>query len=106
MIKYIIFPYNADGSLISIDVMKKEYPGTYQYLEDCYELLVPKCLNGGKGRDIKNATADTWYQYGRTQALTAFINVLERYTLADIISNEAELAELLFYRNGLNSFVK
>ena len=40
------------------------------------------------------------------EALTAFINVLERYTLADIISNEAELAELFFYRNGLNSFVK
>ena len=40
------------------------------------------------------------------EALTAFINVLERYTLADIISNEAELAELLFYRNGLNSFEK
>lgn len=37
------------------------------------------------------------------EALTAFINVLERYTLADIISNEAELAELLFYRNN---FVK
>lgn len=72
--KCIIFPYNADGSLISIDVMKKEYPGTYQYLEDCYDLLVPKCLNGGKGRDIKNATADTWYQYGRTQAITAFVN--------------------------------
>lgn len=29
------------------------------------------------------------------EALTAFITVLERYTLADIISNEAELAELL-----------
>lgn len=40
------------------------------------------------------------------EALTAFINVLERYTLADIISNEAELAELLFYRNNLNGFVK
>lgn len=36
--------------------------------------MVPKCLNGGKGRDIKNATADTWYQYGRTQALTAFVD--------------------------------
>ena len=72
--KHIIFPYNADGSLINIDVMKKEYPGTYQYLEDCYDLLVPKCLNGGKGRDIKNATAGTWYQYGRTQAITAFVN--------------------------------
>ena len=40
------------------------------------------------------------------EALTAFINVLERYTLADIISNESELAELLFYRNNLNGFVK
>ena len=55
--KHIIFPYNADGSLISIDIMKEEYPGTYQYLQDCYDLLVPKCLNGGKGRDKKNGTA-------------------------------------------------
>ena len=30
------------------------------------------------------------------EALTAFINVLERYTLADIINNEDELASLLF----------
>ena len=30
------------------------------------------------------------------EALTAFINVLERYTLADILSNEDELATLLF----------
>lgn len=30
------------------------------------------------------------------EALTAFINVLERYTLADIINNEDELATLLF----------
>lgn len=72
--KKIIFPYNSDGSLIDIDTMQKEYSGTYQYLLDCYDLLVPKCLNGGKGRDIKNATADTWYQYGRTQALTAFVD--------------------------------
>ena len=54
--KHIIFPYNADGSLINVEIMKKEYPGTYQYLQDCYDLLVPKCLNGGKGRDIKNAS--------------------------------------------------
>ena len=72
--KHIIFPYNADGSLIDIKIMKAEYPGTYQYLLDCYDILVPKCLNGGRGRDIKNATVDTWYQYGRTQALTAFVN--------------------------------
>lgn len=30
------------------------------------------------------------------EALTAFINVLEGYTLADIIDNESELAKLLF----------
>lgn len=72
--KKIIFPYNSDGSLIDIDTMQKEYSGTYQYLLDCYDLLAPKCLNGGKGRDIKNATADTWYQYGRTQAITAFVD--------------------------------
>lgn len=40
------------------------------------------------------------------EALTAFIKVLECYTLADIISNESELAELLFYRNSLSHVVK
>lgn len=72
--KKIIFPYRSDGSLIDMDTMKSKYPGTYHYLLACYDLLVPKCLNRGKGRDIKNATADTWYQYGRTQAITAFVN--------------------------------
>lgn len=46
----------------------------YMQHDSKHDLLVPKCLNGGKGRDIKNATADTWYQYGRTQALTAFVD--------------------------------
>lgn len=72
--KRIIFPYMQNGELISLDTMKKEYPGTYEYLCDCYDLLVPKCLNKGIGRDIKNATSENWYQYGRTQAITAFIN--------------------------------
>ncbi|MDE4454182.1 Rrf2 family transcriptional regulator [Psychrobacter sp. DAB_AL62B] len=40
------------------------------------------------------------------EALTAFISVLERYTLADIISNESELAELLFYRNTVAQILK
>ena len=40
------------------------------------------------------------------EALTAFISVLERYTLADIISNESELAELLFYRNTVAQVLK
>ena len=72
--KQIIFPYTVEGKLINIEVMKKEFPGAYRYLSDCYEMLVPRCLNNGLGRDIKNATYETWYQYGRTQALTAFIN--------------------------------
>ncbi|MDE7311033.1 MAG: Eco57I restriction-modification methylase domain-containing protein [Eubacterium sp.] len=72
--KRIIFPYTKDGELICLSTMKQEYPGTMRYLTDCYELLVPKCLNNGVGRDIKNATKENWYQYGRTQALTAFVD--------------------------------
>lgn len=72
--KHIIFPYNQDGSLINIEVMKKDYKGTYEYLRDYYEYLVPKCLNNGKGRDVPKATDKTWYQYGRSQSLTAFVN--------------------------------
>lgn len=73
--KRIIFPYNTDGSLIPIAIMKRDYPGTFAYLNDCYDRLIPKNLSRKKqGRDIKDATVDTWYKYGRTQALTAFIN--------------------------------
>ena len=39
-----------------------------------YDRLVPKCVSPNGTRDVQNATSDTWYQYGRTQALTAFIN--------------------------------
>lgn len=72
--KKIIFPYTSAGELIDLGTMKREYPGTYTYLCACYDLLVPKCLNHGVGRDIKNATSENWYQYGRSQALTAFVN--------------------------------
>lgn len=72
--KQIIFPYGEDGKLIDIQTMKTDYAETFKYLSDRYDLLVPKCLNNGKGRDVNNATTDTWYQYGRTQALTCFIN--------------------------------
>lgn len=73
--KRIIFPYNTDGSLISIDVMRNSYPGAFEYLTDCYDRLVPKVLSKRNvGRDVKDATPDTWYKYGRTQALTSFIN--------------------------------
>lgn len=72
--KQIIFPYNLEGQLIPIDEMKANYPGAYSYLEAYYDRLVPKCVSPDGVRDVPNATADTWYQYGRTQALTAFIN--------------------------------
>lgn len=72
--KRIIFPYDAAGHLIPIDEMKSSYPGTYAYLEAHYDRLVPKSVSQFGVRDVPNATADTWYQYGRTQALTAFIN--------------------------------
>lgn len=72
--KRIIFPYDGTGHLIPIDEMKASYPGTYAYLEAYYDRLVPKCVSYSGIRDVPNATADTWYQYGRTQALTAFIN--------------------------------
>lgn len=72
--KRIIFPYDGAGHLIPIDEMKASYPGTYAYLEAYYDRLVPKCVSDSGIRDVPNATADTWYQYGRTQALKAFIN--------------------------------
>ncbi len=72
--KQIIFPYDPKGRLIPIETMKSSYPGTYAYLEANYDRLVPKCVSKSGTRDVPNATADTWYQYGRTQALTAFIN--------------------------------
>lgn len=72
--KQIIFPYETNGHLISIDDMQTKYPGTYAYLLAYYDRLVPKCVSASGTRDVPNATPDTWYQYGRTQALTAFIN--------------------------------
>lgn len=72
--KKIIFPYDDRGNLIPIETMKSSYSGTYSYLLDFYDRLVPKCVSDIGVRDVPNATADTWYQYGRTQALTAFIN--------------------------------
>lgn len=72
--KKIIFPYDTKGKLIDMDTMRKKYPGTLKYLLDCYDRLVPRCLNNGVGRDVPDATTETWYKYGRTQALTAFIN--------------------------------
>ena len=72
--KQIIFPYDGDGKLITKEMMKENYPGTYAYLTHYYDRLVPKSVSDRGVRDVPNATVETWYQYGRTQALTAFIN--------------------------------
>lgn len=73
--KWIIFPYDSEGKLLSEEYLKDNYPGTWNYLEDHYKYLVPKQITGEKsGRDVPHANAVTWYHYGRIQALTRFIN--------------------------------
>lgn len=72
--KKIIFPYDENGQLFSITTMETKFPGSFNYLKDNYYRLVPKSVSSEGKRDVPNATAETWYQYGRTQALTSFIN--------------------------------
>lgn len=73
--KWIIFPYDNEGKIIPEERMIMVYPKTYYYLKQNYEWLVPKQISGNKkGRDVPHATKDTWYHYGRIQALTRFIN--------------------------------
>ena len=72
--KLIIFPYDSNGKLISKKEMEESFTGAYSYLKHYYNRLVPKSVSESGVRDVPNATAETWYQYGRTQALTAFIN--------------------------------
>ncbi len=72
--KRIVFPYDSDGKLIPMEKMESHFPGTYSYLRHYYKRLVPKSVSPSGVRDVPNASAETWYQYGRTQALTAFIN--------------------------------
>ncbi|MDR1409126.1 MAG: Eco57I restriction-modification methylase domain-containing protein [Oscillospiraceae bacterium] len=72
--KSIIFPYDEKGKLIPLETMESDYPATLKYLQHYYSRLVPKIVSPSGVRDVPGATAETWYQYGRTQALTAFIN--------------------------------
>lgn len=71
--KWIVFPYDKNGELININQMKLKYPGAFSYLEENYDRLVPKSVSSDGTRDVPGATANTWYQYGRTQALKAFV---------------------------------
>ncbi len=72
--KHIIFPYDATGKVIPLNELQTNYPGTYEYLAANYDVLAPKGIISGGKRDVNYATADTWYRYGRHQALTAFNN--------------------------------
>ena len=70
--KHIIFPYDSTGKVIPLNELQTNYPGTYEYLMANYDILAPKGIVSGGKRDVNYATADTWYRYGRHQALTAF----------------------------------
>ncbi|MFN0312444.1 Eco57I restriction-modification methylase domain-containing protein [Kurthia sp. ISK08] len=72
--KFIIFPYDEDGQIYPRDIMKNQFPGTWEYLVANYEMLVPKQVDPSKKRDVRHANSETWYHYGRIQALTKFIN--------------------------------
>lgn len=72
--KWIIFPYDENGKLICIDIMQSKFSGAYQYLKAYYDRLVPKQVDKKGIRDVPNSSPDTWYQYGRSQGLTSFID--------------------------------
>ena len=72
--KYIIFPYDLNGKIYSEEVLQSEFSGTWEYLESNYELLVPKQVSSIGKRDVPHATNESWYHYGRIQALTKFID--------------------------------
>ena len=71
--KYIIFPYDEKGNLI--DVNLSHYKGVREYLLDNYDLIVPKQVSGkNTGRDVPNSNENSWYQFGRVQAINEFNN--------------------------------
>ena len=72
--KWIIFPYDESGKLISVDIMKDKFSGAYEYLMAYYDRLVPKQVDKKGTRDVPNSSIETWYQYGRSQGLTSFID--------------------------------
>lgn len=70
--KWIIFPYDVNGDLIPMEVMKSDYPNTLEYLEFIYDELEPKQFRNDGRRDVPQATPDTWYRYGRHQSFKNF----------------------------------
>ncbi len=70
--KWIIFPYDSNGDLISMDVMMSKYPNTLEYLKFIYKEIEPKQFGNGGRRDVPQADEDSWYRYGRHQNFTNF----------------------------------
>lgn len=58
----IIFPYDKEGHAISGISMVAEFPCAYAYLCSCRDIL--------DARDKGEGKYETWYAFGRTQALT------------------------------------
>ena len=56
-----IYPYSSDGKIIQEDEFKNLNPNTYNYLVSQKDEL--------KERDKCKKTYETWYAYGRTQAI-------------------------------------
>jgi len=84
--KHIIFPYDKEGKVLPLTMLQTDYPGAYEYLVANYDILAPKGIIHGGTRDVNYATADTWYRYGRHQALTAFNN--RRKLIVGILSKD------------------
>ena len=72
LIEKVIFPYRIESGrafVIEPDVMRKKYPGTWDYLNAKKKVL--------QGRDKgKTQSYPQWYAFGRTQSL-----VMPRYKL-------------------------
>ncbi len=63
---WIIYPYYRDNEtvrLYSEEEMSNLFPHTYEYLENFYERLSRRKIEGGKKSER------TWYQFGRSQSL-------------------------------------
>lgn len=83
--KYIIFPYDEKGNLI--DVNLSHYKGVKEYLLDNYDLIVPKQVSGkNTGRDVPNSNENSWYQFGRVQAINEFNN--QKKLIVGVMSKE------------------
>lgn len=67
--KLVIYPYeiiNEQAKLISLDRLKTEFVGTYEYLMDYKDRLESRNISP------KPTTENEWYRYGRHQSLNKF----------------------------------